>query len=121
MGSFASQFLPRQICVHKGYGDSAHTARGAIVDEFHSSHGTTSKEVKSLAIEWDEITDLLIESFFASWASDPSDALWTNSNLVHHPQNREIFSARRTRGNKFIVHKAFFLPDLPARYNSSGE
>ena len=121
MDSFVSQILPRQIRVHNGYRDSAHTARRAIVDEFHSSHGTTSKEVQSSGLEWDEITDFLIESFPTSRTSDPSNALWTNSNLVHHPQNREIFAARRTGGNKLIVHKAFFLPDLTARYNSSGE
>jgi hypothetical protein len=121
MDSFVSQFLPRQICVHKGYGDSAHAAGGAIVDEFHSSHGTTSKQVQSSAFEGDEVTDLLIESFLTSRASDPSNALWTDANLVHHPQNREIFCARRARSNKLIVHKAFFLPGLRARYNSSGE
>ena len=47
---FFNQILPRQVRVHKGYGDSAHTARGAIVDEFHGPHGTTSKEVESRAL-----------------------------------------------------------------------
>jgi hypothetical protein len=121
MDSFVSQFVPRQICVHKGYGDSAHAAGGAIVDEFHSSHGTTGKQVQSSAFEWDEVTDLLIESFLTSRARDPSNALSTNSNLVHHPQKLEIFSAPRTGSNKLILHKAFFLPGLTARYNSSGE
>jgi hypothetical protein len=107
--------------VHKGYGDSAHTARGAIVDEFHSPHGVTGEEVESSSFEWDEITDLLIESFPTTRARDLSDALRTNSNLVHHPENREIFAALRTGGNKLIVHKALFLADFSARYNSSGE
>ena len=107
--------------MHKGYGDSAHTARRAIVDEFHGPHGTASEEVESSGLEWDEITHLLIGSFPTSRASDLSDALWTNSNLVHHPENREIFATFRTGGNKLISHKAHFHPDFGARYNSSGE
>jgi len=118
MNSFSSQIVPRQIGVYNGYRNSAHTARGAIIDEFHRSHRTTCKDVRASGFEWDQITDLLIESFLASRASDPSNTLWTNSNLVHHPQDFEIFAARRTGGNKLIVHKAFFLPDFSARYNS---
>jgi hypothetical protein len=106
--------------MHKGCGDSAHTARGAIVDEFHSSHGTTSKKVQPSGFEGDEITDRLIESFLTSRARDPSNTLWTNSHLVHHPQNLEIFAARRTGGDKLIVHEAVFHPTIGARYNSSG-
>jgi hypothetical protein len=41
--------------------------------------------------------------------------------VVHHPQNLEIFAARRTGDNKLIVHKALSLPTIGARYNSSGE
>ena len=107
--------------MHKSCRDSAHTARGAIVDDFHSSHGTTIQKVRPLGFEWDEITDLLIESFLTCRACDPSNTLWTNSHLVHHPQNLEIFAARRTGDNKLIAHKARFLPTIGARYNSSGE
>jgi hypothetical protein len=121
MNGFGSQIVPGQIGMHKGCGDSAHSAKGAIVDEFHSSHGTTTKKVRPSGFEWDEITDLLIESFLTSRASDPSDTLWTNSHVVHHPQNLEIFAARRTGDNKLIVHGAVFLPTIRARYNSSGK
>jgi hypothetical protein len=107
--------------VHKGYGDSAHTARRAIVDEFHSPHGVTGEEFEFSGFEWDEITDLLIESFPTTWARNLSDALRANSNVVHHPENNEIFAALRTGGNKLIVHKALFLRDFSARDNSSGE
>jgi len=121
MDSFASQILPRQIRMHKGYGDSARAAPGTIVDDFHSPHGTAGGEVESSGFESDEITYLLIESFLASRTSDPSDALRSNSHRVHHPENRERFAAFWTGGNKIIVHKAFFLPDFSARSNSSGE
>jgi hypothetical protein len=107
--------------MHKSCRDSAHPARGAIVHEFHGSHGTTIQKVRPLGFEWDEITDLLIESFLTSRARDPSNTLWPNSHVVHHPQNLEIFAARRTGDNKLIAHKARFLPTIGARYNSSGE
>jgi len=121
MNSFGSQIVPRQIGMHKGCGDSAHAARGAIVDEFHSSHGTTRKKVQPSGFEGDEITDRLIESFLTSRARDSSNTLWTNSHLVHHPQNLENFAARRTGDDKLIVHEAVFHPAIGARYNSSGE
>jgi len=107
--------------VHKGDGNSAHTARRTIVNKFHGSYGTTSEEAQSWALEWDEIADLLKESLPTSRAGDPSNALRTYSNLVHHPQNREIFAARFTGGNKLIVHKTLFFPDFSARQNSSAE
>jgi hypothetical protein len=111
LDSFGSQILPGQIRVQKGDGDSTHTARGAIVHEFHGPHRTSGEEVESSGFEWDEIADFLTQSFPTSRASDLSDALWTNSNLVHYPDNREIFATLRTGGNKLIVHKeSSFLP-----------
>jgi hypothetical protein len=109
--------------VHQGHGDSPHTARRAIVDKFHGPHRTTSEEVHSSALEWDEITDLLKESFPTDRATEPSDALWTNSNPVQHPENHEIFATLHTGGYKLIliVHKAVFLPDFNAYNNSSGD
>ena len=121
MDGLPSQILPRQIRVHLGHGDSAHAAGRAIVDEFHGPYGTTRGEAQCSALERDEITDLLKESLPTGRATDPSDALWTNSNLVDHPENREIFATLHTGGNKLIVHKVFFLPVVSARDNSSGE
>jgi hypothetical protein len=106
--------------VHQGHGDSTRTARRAIVDKFNCPYGTTREKPQSSALEWDEITDLLKESFPTGRATDRGDALWTNSILVHHPENREIFATLHTGNNKLIVHKAFFLPDFCARNNSSG-
>jgi hypothetical protein len=111
MNSLSRQILPRQIRVHQVRGDSTHAARGAIVDKFHGPYGTTTTEAQSSALEWDESTDLLKESFPTGRATDPSDTLWTNSNLVHHPENCELFATLYAGGNKLIVHKAFFLPD----------
>ena len=121
LDGFLSQILPRQIRVHKGLRDSAHTARGAIIDEFHCSHGTTSDEVEPSGFEWDEITELLIKSYPTSRASDLSNRLWTNPHLVQHPQNREIFATRRAVGEELMAHKASFLPDCSVRWNSSGD
>jgi hypothetical protein len=74
-----------------------------------------------LALEWDEVTDFLKRSFPTGRAGDPSDALWTNSNQVHHPENREIFATLQTGDNKLIVHKVFSVPEVSVRDDSSGE
>ena len=109
--------------MYHSHGDSAHTARRAIIHKFHGPHWTTSEEVHSSALEWDEITDLLKEAFPTNRATEPSDALWTNSNPVQHPENHEIFATLHTGANKLIliVHKGVFLPDSNSNNNSSGD
>ena len=107
--------------MHKGHGDSAHTASRAIVNKFHGPHRATNEEGLSAGFVRDEFTDLLMESFPTSWAGDLSNAPRTNSNSVDHPQNREIFMAHRTGGNKLMVHKNSFAgPGCSAQFFRRG-
>ena len=107
--------------MHEGHGDFAHTARRAIVNKLYRPYGATRRDVLPSVLERDEITDFLIGSFPASWACNLCDARWTNSDRVHHPDNHEIFAAFGAGSNKLIVHKAFFLRNVKARNDSSGE
>jgi hypothetical protein len=86
----------------------------AIVDYFHGPHRLASEELASSGLTGKEIPRGLIESHATNGAGYVSNALWTNSIPIHHPEENEFFAALRAAGDKF-VHKALPHTDSSAR------
>ena len=116
---FSRQFLPRQIRVHKGYGESARAARRAIVDEFGGPNWTTGRKIVLGVRNPQEVPRGSVEFLSANWASNLRSALWANSDRIHHPDERELFAAQHTDSDKLKRHGALSLSKFGAHYNVS--
>lgn len=115
---FSRQFLPRQIRVHKGYGESAHAARRAIVDQFRGPNWSTGGKILGLR-ERQKVPRGSVGFLSADWASNLRSALWANSDRIHEPDERELFAAQRTDSDKLKRHGALSLSKFGAHYNVS--
>jgi hypothetical protein len=113
------QFLPRQVRMQVRYDDLGIAAIGAIVDYFHAPHGMPSEETLSSVLERNEIRSRLAECFPTSRTSHLGNALSSDSNRVHHPENHEFDATLRTGSEKFIVHRALSLLYFGAQYSGS--
>ena len=117
---FSRQFLPRQIRVHKGYGESAHAARRAIVDQFGGPNWTTGRKIVLGVRDPQEVPRGSVEFLSADWASNLRSALWANSDRIHDPDERELFPAQHADSDKLKRHGALSLSKFGAHYNVSG-
>src|SRR5215510_2780461 len=83
----------------------------AIVDYFHGAHRLASEELASPELTGKKIPRGLIESHSANGTGYLSNALWTNSVPIHHPEENEFIAALRAAGNK-LVHRALSHTDF---------
>ena len=86
----------------------------AIVDYLHGPHRLASEELAASGFTGKEIPRGLIESHPTNGAGYISNALWTDSIPIHHPEENEFFAALCAAGDK-LVRKAFPPTDSSAR------
>jgi hypothetical protein len=101
------------------YDDLGIATIGAIVDYFHAPHGMPGEEMLSSVLERNEIRGCLAECFPTSGTGHLGNALWSDSNRVHRPENHEFDATLRTGSEKFIGHRALSLLYFGAQYSGS--
>jgi len=101
------------------YDDLGIAAIGTIVAYFHAPHGMPSEEMLSSVLERNEIRGRLAECFPTSGTNHLGNALWSDSNWVHHPENHEFDATLRAGSEKFIIHRVLSLLYFAAQYSGS--
>jgi len=101
--------------VHGGH-ENLVSAVIAIVDYLHGPHRLASEELASSGLIGTKNARGLIESHPTDGTGYLSNTLWTNSILIHHPEENEFFAAIRAPGDK-LVRKALSHAGLSALYS----